>query len=434
VLAFALGFTVLTALGFGILPSLSSGGRTALAALRVRAGGGRQRRRAVLVAVEVAASVALLASSGLLVRAMLRVQAVDPGFRADGAVSVRTVLPKLKYASSPARQRFYDEVLTAVRALPGVQAAGYTSGLPTVMTGGIASVTLPGEEVRADGVYSVSRRYITPGLLAALGVPLTQGRDFNDADVNDSARVGVISQALANRHWPSGDPLGRTFLFRGEEWSVIGVVGDMKVRGLERESEPQLYLPSTTVPEGPLDFYDPKDLVIRAGDAVDDLLPAVRRIVREVDPDQPISDVITLNDLLAGQTAPRRAQVQVLMALAVLALLLSGIGIHGLLAYTVAERKQEIGVRLALGAKPEAIASAIARAGAITVFLGMIPGLVLAYVAGRYMSSMLFGVPVGDVPTVAVTVALCAVAAVSGALLPALRAVRMSPMTVMRGE
>jgi predicted permease len=437
VLALAGGFAALTGLGFGLVPALRAGGR-ALATLRGGRGGGRKRSyRSVLVGVEVAASVVLLVSSGLLIRAMLRVQGTDPGFRSEGVLTLQTVLPKPRYDSTDVRERFYEDVLTAVRSIPEVRAAAFASGLPMVMIGGIASVVLPGQEVPPAGPgpeYLVSRRYVTPQFFSAMGIPLVAGRDFEDADVRTRARVAVVSESFAERYWPEGNPVGRPIIFRGEEWSVVGVVGDIKFRGLERRSEPQLYAPSSTVPNGPLNFYDPKSLVIRVTGEESAILPAVREIIRGADPDQPISDVMSLTDLLALQTSDRRAQVSLLVALSALALLLAGLGINGVLAYAVAQRRQEIAVRLALGAEPGRIARRVVWDGASIVVLGMIPGLLLAWMAGRYLSALLFGVPPGDPATFVATVTLCLVTALVGASLPALHAVRVSPMSVMRME
>jgi predicted permease len=438
-LAVAGAFTIVTGLGFGLAPALRASGRAALDALRAgqRSSGGPQRGyRAVLVSVQVAASVVLLISCGLLVRAVLRVQGVDPGFRPAGVLSVQTVLPKPEYLSLVSREPFYQEVLARVRALPGVEAAAYTSGLPMIMRGGIARVVLPGQEVRPDGDYSVSRRYVTPQLFDALGVPLLAGRDLDDADADpaDSVRVAVVSESFALRYWPDQSAVGEIFLYQNRPHTVVGVVGDMKVRGLERASEPQMYLPQSAVPEGFISIYDLKDLVIRSSGPPEALLPAVRDIVRAVDPDQPISQVTTLSDLLATETGARRAQVRVLAVLALLALLITGVGVYGLLAYTISERQREIGVRMALGEQPGRIARRVVWGGLRLVLVGLLPGLLLAYWAGRSMSSMLFGIAPADPTTIAAVAAVVLTTALIGALVPALRAVRVSPLTVIQAE
>jgi predicted permease len=366
-------------------------------------------------------------------RAILRVHAVDAGFHADGVLALRTVLPKPEYNSAEKREQFYRDVLAQVRRLPRVQSAAYTSGLPMVMTGGIARVVLPGQEVRRDGDYAVSRRYITPQFFATLGIPLIAGRDLEDADVT-RGRVAVVSRSFAERYWPGADPIGRIFVFQDSARTVVGVVGDIRVRGLERTSEPQMYLPSSHIGDTPLSFHDPKDLVIRTTGREQALVPAVRDIIRGVEPDQPLSDVMPLADVLATQTAPRRAQVRILAALAALALILAGLGIHGLLAFTVAQQRHDIAVRLALGAEPARIARSVVRKGMAVVLLGLLPGLLLAFAAARSMRALLFGVPTLDYVTILLTLFVCVGMSLTGAWVPARRAIRVSPMSVMRAE
>lgn len=434
VLALAAAFACATGFGFGIVPALRAGRGSSADVLRAgRSGSWRRRRPSALVAVEVAACVILLVSCGLLVRATLRVQSVESGFRPDGVLAVRTVLPKPEYESTPKREQFYQAVLRGVRALPGVESAAYASGLPMVMTGGIARVTLPGEEVRRDGNYTVSRRYVTPQFFRTLGIPLLAGRDLEDGD-GARGRVAVVSRSFAERYWPGEDPIGRRFLFQDSLRTVVGVVGEVRVRGLERASEPQMYMPSSDIGDTPLAFHDPKELVIRTSGNEHALLPAVREIVRRADPGQPISDVTTLAAIVSDQTAQRRAQIRLLAALATLAIVLAALGIHGLLAYTVAQRRQEIAVRLALGARPGRIARAILGNGVRLVVVGVIPGLLIAAAAGYALRTMLFGVPPIDPVTIVVALAVCLAVAITGAGIPALRAVRVSPLNALREE
>jgi predicted permease len=251
-LAIAGLFTALTGLGFGLAPALRASGRSGLRALRegARAGSRRGGYRSALVAIEVAASVLLLTSSGLLIRAVLRVEAVDSGFQAEGVLALRTVLTRPEQTNGVRRDEFYNAVLTRVRALPGVQSAAYTSGLPMVMTGGIAGVVVPGQEVRPDGDYTVSRRYITPQFFATLGIPLRMGRDFEDADSGERRAVAIVSESFARRYWPNEVALSRVFQYQSQLFTVVGVAGDIRVRGLERTSEPQMYLPASRAPEG----------------------------------------------------------------------------------------------------------------------------------------------------------------------------------------
>ena len=351
-------FTALTALGFGLFPAVRAGaapGSMRFAMALARAAVARQRLRALLVTVEVTMSVVLLITSGLLIRAVWNVQAIAPGFRPQNVLTLRTALPRPRYDSPLRRVEFYDRVLARVRGLPGVQSAAFTSGLPMVVTGLVTGVEVPGQDERSSRNDGVTHRWVTPQYFRTMGIPLHRGRDVEDGDAKDRAWVAVVSQSFAERYWPGQDPIGRTFRHRGEIRTLVGVVGDVKVRGLERSSEPQLYLPAAQAPDVFPANHDPKDLVIRHSGQDEALVAAVRQIVRAVDPEQPMSDVRKMDDVLARETASRRGQLQVLGAFAVVAVLLAGVGIYGLLAYTVSQRSQEIGVRLALGADPSRV-------------------------------------------------------------------------------
>jgi predicted permease len=437
VLGLAAAFAGLTGVGFGLIPALRAGGRTGFGALRegARSGGGRkQRLRRFLVTVEVAVSVALLACSGLLIRAVWRVQAVDPGFAAEGVLTLRSELPLPKYDSLASRTEFYRTVLSQIQAQPGVSGAAYTSGLPMVMTGGIAGVEVPGREVRPRRLEAVSVRWVSSRFFQVLRIPVRRGRSVDDTDAADRLLVAVVSESFAERYWPGQDPIGMTFRVRDQDRTVVGVVGDIKVRGLERTSEPQVYFPTDQVPEGFGGFYHPKDLVIRFIGKPASFVTAARRIIRAADPDLPITNVRMMTDVVAGETATRRAQLGVLGALAAIALLLAGVGIHGLLAYTVSQRSQEIGVRLALGAEPGGIGRLVLREGLVLAVVGIVPGVAAAYAAARALSTLLFGVPPGDPVTLLAAVGVALLMTVAGSIVPAWRAVRVSPVSAMRAE
>ncbi|MFL5580253.1 MAG: ABC transporter permease [Gemmatimonadaceae bacterium] len=428
-------FTTLIGIGFGLVPAAVAG-RTGFSALREgsREGGGRrQRLRGALVAIEVAVSVALLISSGLLIRALSRVQAVDPGFVTEGVLTMRTALPPSRSDDSLRRLEFYDRVLAGVSALPGVEAAAYTSGLPMVLTGGIGGVEIPGEEVRNRRVEGVSLRWVTPRFFSALGIPIVRGRGVEAGDRLGRPGVAVVSEALVRRYWPDADPIGKTFVVRGREYTLVGVVRDIKVRGLERTSEPQVYFAAAQ--GGALgSLYVPKDLVVRTAGRAEPLVPAVRDVIRRVDPDQPISEVRTLRDVVSRQTADRLTQLRVLGALAAVALLLTGVGIYGLLSFTVALRSREIGVRLALGARPRRIVRMVVGEGLLLALAGVLPGIFVAWAAGRGMQALLAGVRPADPLTFGVAVAACVATVVVGCLRPAARAGRVDPMVALRAE
>jgi predicted permease len=437
VLLFAAVTIAITGLGFGIVPALRAGGARGLAGLRdgARAGGGRrQRTRGILVAIEVMASVVLLVSSGLLVRAMWRLQSVQTGFVADSVITLRTALPMPRYATAQAREPFFTRVLSDIRSLPGVTSAAYVSGLPMVMKGGVWGVALKGRAVIRDRSNSASLRFITPQYFTTLRIPIREGRDVSETDRTGRPYVAVVSESFAKRFWPNEDPIGKRFDAALHEREVVGVVGDVRVRGLEQQSEPQLYIPYLQADSGVLTYYTPKDLVIRTASSPAVLLPRIRQIIRAADPSQPISNVQTMQEVVASQTASRMGQLRVLGILAAIALLLAAVGIHGLLSFTVSRRTQEIGVRVALGAHSGQIMTMVVREGLLLCLAGVVPGLAIAYIAGRGMQALLVGVQPSDPIALGVAVGATCLTALLGCARPALRAARVDPSEALRAE
>jgi predicted permease len=430
--------TCVAGLGFGVLPAWRAGRRASADGLRDggRAGAGRptERLRSTLVIVQVTLSVALLVVSGLLIRALWRVQQIDPGFRAADVLTLRTALPLPKYAPVARRADFYERVLADARAVPGVTNAAYISFLPMVMRGGIWPVTLEGHPQGPSSPQMASLRYVTPGFFATMGIPLRQGRDVRDADTQDAPWVAVVSESFAAEHWPGESPIGRRFQFAFKARTTVGVVGNVRVRGLERSSEPQVYLPYRQVPDGSIQNYIPEDLVVRSTADPGAVVARIRRAVAAVDPEQPISAVQSLEDVVSAETAPRAVQARMLGACAALALLLSGIGLHGLLASGVSMRTREIGVRMALGATPGQVLASVAGQGLWLATTGIGLGAAVAYASGRAMEALLAGVSPADLGTFAVVIALSAGAAAVGSWLPARRAARVDPIRAMRVE
>jgi putative ABC transport system permease protein len=437
-LAIALAFTALVGIGFGLIPATALGQRGGFMALREGGrsnGGGRQRLRAALVSIEVAVSVVLLVSSAFLVRALWKVQAIDPGFSSEGVLLVRTPLTPNRASDSVRRQQFYDEVLRGVKGLPGVQSAAYTSGVPMVLTGGVTAIMITGAERPTDVQRDpVSFRYVTPEFFATLRIPIRRGRAFEESDRLGRPLVAVVSESFADRYWPGAEPIGKTFSTRGMTYSIVGVVPDIKVRGPERTSEPQLYVAAAQGGSQIGGLQIPKDLVIRAGPGALSLVPSVRDVIHRADADQPVANVSMLKDVITRMTADRRAQLRVLGALAGVALILTAIGIHGLLAFMVAQRSREIGVRLALGAEPGRVARMIVSEAGRLALIGGIPGLFGAYAAVRATQSLLFGIPPSDPMTVAAGVLVVMSVTLLGSLAPALRAVRVSPLEAIRSD
>jgi len=434
---FALALTVITVVAFGVAPAIRACRNAGISGLRdgVRTGGiGHHRARSVLVIAEVAVTVVLLISSGLLIRAMWKVQAIDPGFRTDNILTLRTALPLPKYEKTEVRKQYYTKVLEEVRRLPRVTDAAYITGLPMVWQGGIWPVGVAGRsENRTEGT-SASLRYVTPGFFATLGIPIKAGRDVSESDVNDTPYVAVVSESFAHRYWPDESPVGRHFDFALHDREVVGVVGNVRVRGLERASEPQVYIPYAQVPDGWIIGYIPKDLAIHTAQDSLQLVPEVRRIIEAADPQQPISNIRTMEEIVAGETESRAVQTRVLMTFTAVAVLLAALGIYGLLSFSVSLRQQEFGIRMALGAGKDDIFRLVLEKGAALVFAGLVPGLALACVAARWLQSLLAGVKPTDLLAFSIGTMVCVVAALVGTLLPAMRAVRVDPAAVMRAE
>ena len=437
VLFFAAAVTMLTGVAFGVLPAWRISRSAQRVSLREDARGqvgGRERLRSMLVVAQIAASILLLVSAGLLIRALDRVQSIHPGFSADGVLVLRTALPTERYKTTTSRAQFYERVIEKVEALPGVTAAAYTSFTPMVMRGGIWPVKLPGlvREGSAASGHMASLRFVTPDYFKALNVPLTRGRDISASDTFDAPFTAVVSESFAKRYWPDGDALGQRFTIAFHERTIVGIAGDVRVRGLEQVSEPQVYIPHRQIRDGWMPFYAPKDLLVRGATDPSALTPAIRRIVRNIDPELPVSDVKTMQEIVGLETAPRETQVRVLGLFAAMALLLAGIGLHGLLSFGVAQRRQEIGVRIALGAPRTSVIRMVVGDSAVLAAIGGVAGVALAYVAGRQFEALLAGVRPADPLTFGAAVALVVLMALSGSLVPAMRAVRVDPITALR--
>lgn len=439
--------TLLTGIAFGVLPALKVCRKTDGSALRegARGGTGRgtERLRSSLVVAEIVAAVVLLVSAGLLIQALVRVQGIDPGFNATNVLTLRTALPTPKYELTTTREQFYQRVLDEIHALPGVTKAAYISFLPMTMRGGIWPILTTAEDPDSPGGFvapdprdqrSASVRFVTPGFFDAMGTPLLQGRDVAAGDTLDTQRVAVVSQSFAREHFPNQDPIGRQFAVAFAARTIVGVVGDIRVRGLERESEPQVYMPAAQQFNGQLTFYVPKDLVVRSTVPSTTLIPAVRAIINRADSQQPVTDIKTLEEVVTLETAPRVVQLRVLGFFAAAAFLLAAIGIHGLLAFTVSARSREIGVRIALGAKPRDILKMVAGRSALLAAVGVTIGVITAYAAARSMQSLLAGVEPANAAVFAAAAGLSLLMAVAGSILPAWRAVRVDPLTATRAD
>jgi ABC-type antimicrobial peptide transport system permease subunit len=279
----------------------------------------------------------------------------------------------------------------------------------------------------------VSLRFATPGFFDSLKIPLKMGRDISESDTSEAPFVAVVSASFAREHYGIENPIGRRFNIAFQDRTVVGVVGDIRVRGLEQSSEPQVYLPYRQVPDGGLSNYRPKALVIRmANDS--NPVDSVRKIIQKVDPEIPVAEAQTLNDVLQGETESRATQIRVLGAFALLSILLASIGIHGLLAFSVSQRIPEIGLRMALGAQSNHVLQMVLQRGLFVAAIGASIGLVAGYSAARAMQALLAGIPPGDLRTFLVAGAVACAMTISGCALPALRALRIDPAVVLRTD
>ena len=440
VLVFAIALTVATGLVFGLAPLLRIGAEADLGGLRegARSGGGQKEGvRSTLVVVEIVASVVLLVSAGLLMRALWTIQMTDPGFRAEGVLTLQTPLPTPQFNMVSTREAFYTRVLARVRALPGVTNAAFVTSLPMGrMRGGIWPVSLDGRPVNRAENKNAFLRYVTPGYFATLAIPIKTGRDISDADTQDRQGAAVVSESFVKHYLPNETPdsaIGHHFTFVLKDRVIVGVTGDVRMRGLEQVAEPQVYLSFRQVGDSDIIGYIPRALVVRAT-APATQAPAVRAIVREIEPTLPVTDVNTMIDVVERDTASRSTQVRVLAAFAIIAFVLAGIGIHGLLSFSVSQRAQEIGVRIALGASSGDILRMIVRRSVKLALTGIVPGVALAYTAGRSMEALLAGVKPADAPTLMAAVGLSALMTIVGSLVPTLRALRVDPITALRAE
>jgi predicted permease len=437
VLLFAALITCLTGVLFGAVPALrASRGNKALELHeggRAGVGGRREGLRSLLVIVEVSLTIVLLVGFGLLTRALLRVQTIDPGFRPDHVLTLRTSLPMPRYEDTQTREPFYRRVLEEVRRLPGVTGAAYTSFLPMTNFGGIWPVEAEGHPEEPSQQRTASLRFVTPGYFATLGIPFMAGRDIEERDSDRAPYVALISESLARRYWGNDSPIGRHINVGNNDRVIVGEVGDVRFRGLERIGEPQVYC-SWKQPNGVSPNYAPKDLAIRTSEDPTLLIPAVRMIIRRADPNQPVINVRSLDEIVEAGTAGRRVQLAVLGAFGAIAFLLAAVGIHGLLAFTVSTRTQEIGVRMALGAQRGNILAMTLGDSMRLMAIGLVVGGLLAWPAGKLLESLLAGVKPNDPGALGAAALLALLMTLAGSALPALRAIRIDPATAIRAE
>ena len=437
-LAFTLAVALGTGMVFGLAPALETtrlevaerlkeGGRTG-------AGGGTRRFRDALVVGEVALALILLVSAGLLLQTLRNLHAMDAGFNVANILTVSTRLPMPKYADPARRVAYYDAVVQRVRALPGVENAGFTSNLPLTSPGYTNSFRIEGQPFPTGTNPDALYREVTNDYLQTMQARLVEGRFFGDDDRANSLPVVIINETFKQQYWPNESPLGKRIQASGDNtpWqTVIGVVADVRERGLELDMKPAVYLPVVQVPFG---WNNPHQLAIRTSLEPHALAKSIREAIWAVDRDQPVADVRSMSDVVDLETADHRQQTVLLGAFAGLALILATLGIYGVLSYAVTQRTREIGVRMALGASAQNVTRMVVRQGVTLAALGLLAGTGIALVLTRAMTKLLVGVKPADPAIYLAVSGLLLVVALLACYVPAARAARVDPMLALREE
>jgi putative ABC transport system permease protein len=438
VLAFTFGISILTGLLFGLAPAWRSSRSDLNTTLKEAAGrsesaGGSTRIRSFLLASEVALAVLLSVSAGLLLRSFVRVTAVDPGVRTANILTMNLSLPEVKYDTPLKRMTFYKNLMERLDALPGVRSAGAVMFLPLRVSilsfrVGVNSFTIEGRPpVTKDKEPVADYRTATPGYFNTMGIALRQGRLFDRHDDQDAKRVAIVNEAMVRKIFVHENPLGKRIVMGGP-LEIVGVVADAKLYGLDAPVEPAVYVPLMQNP------VDRESIVVRTEGDPAAITSAVRREILKLDPEQPISNVRTMEEVLSDSLMLRRVSMLLLTVFATLALTLATVGIYGLTAYSVSRRTHEIGLRVALGASQSQILRLVVGRGLVTSLIGAGVGVAAAFELTRGLSGMLYGVAATDPLVFAgVPLLLIAVSALAS-YVPARRATRIDPLVALRYE
>jgi putative ABC transport system permease protein len=437
VFAWTLGVSVTTGVLFGLVPALAASKPDLAESLkesgRSTSGPGRSRARSLLVVSEVALALVLLIGAGLMIRSLARLQQVSPGFEPKNLLTMNISLPSRKYREKQQINTFFDQLFERVRAVPGVEAVCGIDPLPLSGSNGTTGFEVEGGPALAFADRpEVGQRTITPGYFQTMQIPLLRGRAFGDRDREDTPRVVVISDGLARRFWPGEEAIGKRLGFAASDpqvWhEIVGIVGDVKHERLDADPKPELYFPYRQYPNTFM------SLVVRTSSDSPGMIAAIRNQVLAVDSDQPVFDIKTMEQRMSKTMASSLFVTLLLGLFAALATLLSAVGIYGTMAYTVSQRTHEIGIRMALGAKPLDVLRLVVGQGMTLTLIGVVIGLGAAFGLTRLMATLLFGVTATDPLTfISVALALGAVALVAS-FIPARRATRVDPMEALRYE
>ena len=436
-LLFALALSLSTGVIFSLIPAIDASRASLNDALKQ---GGRsgadtrgRRTRDALVVLEVAAALVLLTGAGLMIETMARLRAIDLGFRPDHLLTLRT--PQGSLYDDPVRAlQFQQRVLDRVRALPGVEAAAYASTLPFQSIGNSHGYRLEGVDKDLNFSPDALYRAGSSNYLQMLRVKLREGRFFDGSETPTSQPLIIINETFARHYWPNQPAVGHRISIDGAQvkWrTIIGVVEDVQERGYDLWMKPGFYIPTTQ------EVYPPSDsdyLAVRTkGDPLAPV-PAIRRIVASVDPNVPVANVETMDDIINSNVVDRRQQMLLLGAFAALALVLASIGLYGVLSYAVTQRSREIGLRMALGASGSSVVRMVVHHGLALTGVGIAIGLAGSWAATRSLKNLLYGVTATDPVTFAEVAALLTLIALTACWTPARRASKVDPITVLREE
>jgi len=432
-LAYTGGLVLFSALVFGLAPALRSA-RLNLRDLLTDGGRGNTvtrggRARTGLIIAEVSLSLVLLVSSALMVQAFVKLRTAEMGFRTKDVVTLGLVLPASRYGEAAQVTGFQRELLDRIAALPGVQSAGAADRLPLSGNSSFA-YTLPDEAQQPEQGRepSVSIRMITPGYLDALDIRLISGRAFRTSDVADAPRVALVNELMVARHWPGQSPIGKRIRMGGQDHEIIGVVEDTRDWGPEDETNPLTYLALMQREVRNL------TLVVHTTVAPEALFESIRETVRTIDPEQPVYALSTMEAIARDDMMGSAAMAKVLGTLALIAFLLSAVGVYGVMAYSVAQRTLEMGIRMALGAQRGTVLGLVLRRGAMITGAGILIGLVISLGVTRLLSFFLFGVSPYDAVAFTTVTLLLAATGMFASWLPALRATRVDPIKALRAD
>ena len=426
--------SIVTGVLFGLVPALRTMKLNLSETLKEGGRGSgdgpqRNRARSVLVVLESAVAVVLLIGAGLLIRSLVRLQNVSPGFDPNGVLTMRVDLPREKYSTPEKTGNFFSQLETRIGGLPGVENVGLISELPLSGQPNDMPYTVEGRPpVSSDQAYDDDFRRVNRHYFRAMRIPLLRGRNFTDQEVSQSAKVVIISDLLARQIFPEEEPLGKRLIMAmgNTPFEIIGIVGDIRHRGLEGEARPAMYLPTNQAGW--------MNLVVRTQGDPKALALAARKEVQAIDPDQPVAAVRTMDEWVQLSVSGPRYRTTLLALFAVVALLLATTGIYGVMSYSVTQRTHEIGVRMALGARRMDVLKLVVRQGMLLVLIGVALGLAGAFALTRVMSTLLFGVTAKDPVTFVAVGALLTLVAFIACYLPARRATKVDPLVALRYE